>query len=156
MPLKQKIINIFLISIFLIAVACGKKIEAGSPEEVILLLKEKGGTDQVIQLYTYETAGLMEKYRKLTGMSRESATDVMGFIPADSEYEITGKKIEGDAALVTLRFTRHYTENLAGYRTDIKMVRKGNIWKIDRSDDFKKLIESFEGEGAENYLKSIR
>ncbi|HOP64629.1 MAG TPA: hypothetical protein PK358_08070 [Spirochaetota bacterium] len=156
MPLRQIIINIFLILVVLITAACGKKIEAGSPEEVIFHLKEMGGTDRVMQLYTDETVTLMDKYRKLTGMSAESATDVLGFIPADAEYEITGKKIEGDTALVTLRFTRHHNENLAGYKTDIKMERDGNSWKIDRSEDLKKLVESYEGKGAENYLKNIR
>lgn len=155
MPSKRGIINIFL-SAVLLSYGCGKKIEAGSPEEVLLLLKEKGGTSEVMQLYSDDTVSALRKYMKLTGMSEESATDVLGFIPADSEYRITGKKIEGETAQIRLQFTRHRTENLAGYTVDIRMVKEDKAWKIDREGDFKALIKSYENKGAENYLKNIR
>lgn len=158
MKILPVFINIFFTAVLLISISsgCGKKIEAGSPEEVLFLLKEKGGTSGVMQLYSGETVSSLKKYMKLTGMSEESATDVLGFIPADSEYDITGKKIEGETALLRLRFRKHRTENLAGYTVEIRMVKDGSAWKIDRAADFKTLIKAYEKGGAENYLKNIR
>lgn len=150
------IINIFFAAVILLAQGCGKKIEAGSPEEVLFLLKEKGGTSGVMDLYTDSTVSSLKRYMKLTGMSEESSTDVLGFIPADASYEITGKKIEEDAAYLKLRFTKHRTENLAGHTLEIKMVRDGKTWKIDREDDFSRLVKAYESGGAERYLKNIR
>jgi hypothetical protein len=123
---------------------------------VLFLLKEKGGTSEVMNLYTDGTVSSLRRYMKLTKMSEESATDVLGFIPADASYEITGKKIEGDNALLTLRFTKHHTENLAGYTIETKMVKDGKAWKIDREADFQKLVKAYETGGAERYLKNIR
>ncbi len=156
MPSIHGIINIFLIALVFTQAGCGKKIEAGSPEEVLFLLKEKGGTSEVMQLYTDDTISYLKKYMKLTGMSEESATDVLGFIPADAEYEITGKKIEDETAFIKLRFKKHHTENLAGYTLDLKMIREDVSWKIERADDFKKLVAAYEKNGAENYLKNIK
>lgn len=156
MPSIRRFINIFFAAVLILQPGCGKKIEAGSPEEVLYLLKEKGGTSEVMNLYTDETVSSLRRYMKLTGMSEESATDVLGFIPADTSYEVTGRKIEGETAVLKLRFTKHHTENLAGYTIEVKMVRDGKAWKIDREADFAKLIKSYEGGGAERYLKSIR
>lgn len=156
MPSMRGIINVFFAAVFILTPACGKKIEAGSPEEVLFLLKEKGGTSEVMHLYTDDTVSYLRKYMKLTGMSEESATDVLGFIPSDSEYDITSKKIDGETALLKLRFRKHHTENLAGYTLDVRMNKDGKAWKIDREDDFKTLIKAYESRGAENYLKNIR
>lgn len=150
------IINIFLAAVIIITAACGKKIEAGSPEEVLFLVKEKGGTSEVMQLYTDSTVSSLKKYMKLSGMTEESATDVLGFIPADSEYKITGKKIDGETAFIKLQFTRHHTENVTGYTVDVKMIKEGNSWKIDREQDFLTLIKAYENRGAEKYLNNIR
>lgn len=150
------IINIFFAILLVLPSCCGKKIEAGSPEEVLFLLKEKWGTSEVMNLYTDKTVSSLRRYMKLTGMSEESATDVLGFIPADASYQVTGKKIEGETALLNLMFTKHHTENLAGYTLEIKMVRDGKAWKIDREADFEKLVKAYESGGAERYLKNIR
>jgi hypothetical protein len=69
-------------------------------------------------------------------MSEESSTDVLGFIPADASYEITGKKIEERYRIFKAEIYKTRTENLAGHILEIKMVRDGKSWKIDREDDF--------------------
>jgi hypothetical protein len=150
------IINVFFAAGIILAQGCGKKIEAGSPEEVLFLLKEKGGTSEVMNLYTDGTVSSLKRYMRLTKMSEESATDVLGFIPADAAYDITEKKIEGDNAVLKLRFTKHHTENLAGYTMEINMVKDGKAWKINREPDFDKLVKAYESGGAERYLKNIR
>ncbi len=154
-PLPE-IINIFFAAVIILTPGCSKKIEAGSPEEVLFLLKEKGGTSEVMNLYTDGTVSSLKRYMNLTKMSEESATDVLGFIPADAAYDITEKKIEGDKAVLKLRFTKHHTENLAGYTMEINMVKDGKAWKINREPDFKKLVKAYESGGAERYLKNIR
>lgn len=136
---------------------CGRdKIEAGSPEEVLSFVKEKGNSDTVLDFYTDDTVNLMKKYVKITGMKKETSVDMLSFISEGSEYAVTGKKIDGDSCLLNIVFTRHNSENAVGQMIEIRMIKDGKSWKIDRKRDFEKLIESYEKKGAEDYLNMIR
>jgi len=147
----------FIISAALIYSSCGReKIEAGSPEEVLSFVREKGNSEAVLDFYTEDTVNLMKKYVKLTGMKSETSVDILSFIPEDSEYTITGKKIEGDNCFLNFIFTKHSSENGVGQVIVLKMVKDGKSWKIDRKDDFKKLIESYDRKGVEGYLNRIK
>ncbi len=149
--------SVCLMLIVLIYSGCGRgKIEAGSPEEVLTFVRDKGNSESVLDFYTDDTISLMNKYMKLTGMKSESSIDILSFIPEDTEYSISGKTIEGDTCFLNIVFSKHSTENGMGQVISLKMVKEGNSWKIDRKDDFKKLIESYEKRGAEEYLNRIR
>jgi CRISPR/Cas system type I-B associated protein Csh2 (Cas7 group RAMP superfamily) len=138
-------------------VSCGKgKIEAGSPEEVLSLVKERGNGMGVFELYTDDTISLMKKYMKITGMKNETSADILSFIPEGAEYKINSKKIDGNRCDIEIVFTKHGSENASGQVIMLKMRKKGNGWKIDREDDFRKLIDSYEKRGVENYLDRIR
>lgn len=156
--INYKIIFIsFITSAAVIIAGCGRdKIEAGSPEEVLSFIKEKGNSETVLDFYTDDTVSLMKKYVKLTGMKNETAVDILSFIPEGAEYNISGRKIEGDMCSLNLTFTKHGSENAMGQVVPIRMVKEGKSWKIDRKDDFKKLIESYEKKGAEGYLNRIK
>jgi CRISPR/Cas system type I-B associated protein Csh2 (Cas7 group RAMP superfamily) len=136
---------------------CGRgKIEAGSPEEVLSLIRDKGNSQAVLDYYTDETISLMNKYVKMTGMKNEASIDILSFIPESSEYSISGKTVEGDTCYLNLVFSKHTSENGIGQVISLKMIKEGDSWKIDRKDDFKKLIDSYEKRGAEEYLNRIR
>jgi len=155
---KYKItFSVCLMIIVLIYSGCGRgKIEAGSPEEVLTFVRDKGNSESVLDFYTDDTISLMNKYMKLTGMKSEASIDILSFIPEDAEYSISGKTIEGDTCFLNIVFSKHSTENGMGQVISLKMVKDGKSWKIDRKDDFKKLIESYEKRGAEEYLNRIR
>lgn len=149
--------HLFLVIIVIILSGCGKKkIDAGSPEEVLALLKQKGETDSVFDFYTDETIKLMKKYVRLSGMKNESAVKILGFIPENSDYTITDRRIDEKNCSMNLVFTRHSSENAVGLPIVINMVKEGKGWKIDGKKDFEKLIESFEKKKAEDYLNKIR
>lgn len=155
---KYKMIRtaIVLIVIFFYS-GCGRdKIEAGSPEEVLSFIREKGNSSAVLDLYTDDTISLMKKYMKMTGMKSETSVDVLSFIPDGSDYKITGKKVDGKNCSLNIVFLKHGSENIIGQTVEVRMIKDGKNWKIDRKDDFKKLIESYEKNGAENYLNRIR
>lgn len=153
---KFIIIGCVIITVLLYS-SCGReKIEAGSPEEVLSFVREKGNSEAVLDFYTDDTINLMKKYMKLTGMKNETSVDMLSFIPEGSEYNIAGKKIEGDVCFINLIFTKHRSENGMGQIIILKMVKDGSSWKIDRKDDFKKLIESYDKKGAEDYLNRIK
>jgi hypothetical protein len=141
----------------LIYSGCGRgKIAAGSPEEVLSFVREKGNSQTVLNFYTDDTISLMNKYMKMTGMKSEASIDILSFIPENSEYSVSGKTIEGDICYMNLVFSRHVSENGPGQVISLKMIKEGDSWKIDRKDDFRKLIESYEKKGAEEYLNRIR
>jgi hypothetical protein len=155
---KYKIIFICItMTTLAVLSACGRdKIEAGSPEEVLSFVRDKGNSETVFDFYTDDTVSLMKKYMKLTGMKSETSVDILSFIPESAEYNITGKKIEGNNCYISLSFTKHSSENAVGQTIAIRMVKEGKSWKIDRKDDFKKLIESYEKKGSDNYLNRIK
>jgi hypothetical protein len=155
-PDAEKLFYALLVLIILSG-SCGKKkIEAGSPEEVLFLIREKGQTESVFDYYTDDTIQLLKKYIKITGMKKESAVNILSFIPAKSEYNIQDRKIDDRNCSMKLVFTRHTSENAVGLAIAINMVKEGKSWKIDRGKDFKQLIESYEKKGAEDYLKKIK
>jgi len=141
----------------IICSGCGRdKIEAGSPEEVLSFIREKGNSETVLDFYTDETVTLMKKYMKMTGMKNETSVDILSFIPEGAEYTISGKKIEGDNCFLNIAFTKHSSENASGQIITILMIKDGKSWKIDKKDDFKKLIDSYEKRGTEEYLNRIK
>jgi hypothetical protein len=149
--------SVYVIFIIMLTAGCvKKKFEAGSPEEVLNKIKEKGNSMSVMDFYTEDTIIIMKKYMKMTGMKTEASVDVLSFIPENSEYNVIDKKIEGSNCTMNLVFSKHSSENAMGYTVAVKMVKEGNAWKIDRKDDFRTLVESFEKKGAEAYLDRIR
>lgn len=143
--------------LFLLVFSCGgEKVESGSPEEVLLRIKEKGNSNGVLQFYTDDTISLLKKYVSLTGMKKETSVDILSFIPERSEYRISEKRVEADICNLTLNFIKHPSENAVGQPVSIRLVRMNKNWKIDRSEDFRRLIDTFEKRGIEGYLKNIR
>jgi len=156
--INSKIIAIVtVLTSILIYSGCGReKIEAGSPEEVLSLVREKGNSESVLDFYTDDTVNLLKKYTKITGMKSETSVDVLSFIPEGSEYKINGKKIDDNNCSLNIIFTKHVSENAIGQIIAVQMIKDGKSWKIDRKNDFKKLIESYEKKGADDYLNRIK
>lgn len=136
---------------------CGReKVEAGSPEEVLTFIRDKGNSSAVLDFYTDDTLSLMKRYMKITGMKSDTSVDILSFIPDGAEYRITGKRNEGNICTMNIVFTKHGSENAVGQTAAVRMIKDGKSWKIDRKDDFIKLIDSYEKKGTESYLKRIK
>ena len=136
---------------------CGKdKVKVGSPEEVLIFIKDKGRTEAIFDLYTSETISLAKEYKKITGMKDESLIDSLSLIPKDSEYDIAEKKIEGESCTIKFIFTKHPSENAQAQLIELAMINNGKNWKIDKKDDFIKLIDSYKKRDADRYLKNIK
>ena len=136
---------------------CGKaKIEAGSPEEVLIFIKNKSRSEAIFDLYTAETISLAKEYKNITGMKGESLIDSLSLIPKESEYDILDRKIEGDRASIKFIFTKHPSENAQAHLIELSMISDGQNWKIDKKDDYIKLIDSYKKRDADRYLNSIK
>ena len=154
---KYKLIIICCIICSIICSVCGKdKIKAGSPEEVLFFLKDKSGSAGIFDLYTAETIDLAREYKKITGMKDESLIDSLSLIPKASEYDIVDKKIEENRCSIKFVFTKHPSENAQAQIIELAMINDGNNWKIDKKDDYIKLIDSYKKRDADRYLNSIK
>lgn len=149
---------LLLISVFAgIFFSCGGKAPAaGSPEEVIELMKENYGKEPVLGLYSSETIKFMEKYMDASGMDKQSAINTLSFIPDSAEYAIESLKVAGDTCIMKLRFLEEGPEKSRGLVIDLTMVKEDGSWRIDRSADFKRLLQSQINKGVDNYLDRIR
>ena len=153
---RYKSIVIFCI-ICIICIMCGRnKVQAGSPEEVLLFIKDKSRSESIYDLYTSETISLAKEYKKITGMKNESLTDSLSLIPKESEYDIVDKAIEGDRCSIKFIFTKHPSENAQAQLIELTMINDGNTWKIDKKDDYIRLIDSYKKRDADRYLKNIK
>ena len=136
---------------------CGKdKVETGSPEEVLIFIKDKSRNEAIFDLYTAETISFAKEYKKITGMMDESLIDSLSLIPKESEYDITEKKIEGDRCSIKFVFTKHPSENARAQIIELAMINDGKNWKIDKKDDYIRLIDSYKKRDADRYLKNIK
>jgi hypothetical protein len=136
---------------------CGKdKIKAGSPEEVLIFLKDKSRSAGIFDLYTVETINLAVEYKKLTGMKDESLIDSLSLIPKASEYDIVDKKTEENRCSIKFVFTKHPSENAQALTIELAMINDGENWKIDKKDDYTKLIDTYKKREADKYLKNIK
>lgn len=137
--------------------SCGSKgPSAGSPEEVLLLLKKHGGTDEVRGLYSADTIKQMEKYMDSSGMDGQAAVNTLSFIAEDADYSVQNIVFTGDSCSMSLKFLRDGPEKSRGLLVKLTMVKENGNWRIDRSDDFKELLKSQKNRETENYLNRIR
>ncbi|MCL2155440.1 MAG: hypothetical protein FWH53_07245 [Leptospirales bacterium] len=154
---RYKSIVIFCIISSIICTMCkGDKVQAGSPEEVLLFIKDKSNSEAIFDLYTSETISLAKEYKKITGMKDESLTDSLSLLPKESEYDIVDKKIESDRCLIKFIFTKHPSENAQAQLIELTMINDGKNWKIDKQDDYIRLINSYKNRDADRYLKNIK
>lgn len=139
------------------SLSCGRKgPAAGSPEEVLFLLQENCGDEDVLGLYSAATIREMEKYMYASGMDRKSAVNTLSFIPEKAAYEVSNIKISGEKCTLNLRYMKDGPEKSRGLVVSLTLVKEEGSWRIDRSDDFRKLLKSQVNRGAENYLNRIR
>ena len=147
----------FMVILLFFLVSCGSKgPAAGSPEEVLMLLRQYGGTADVLGLYSSSTIREMERYMEASGMDEQSAVNTLSFIPEGAEYSVQGLVIKGDTCSMDLKYLGYGPEKSRGLLVNLTMVKEKDNWRIDRSADFKKLLESQVNSGAENYLNRIR
>jgi hypothetical protein len=89
-------------------------------------------------------------------MKHESLIDSLSLVPKESEYKIAEKKIEGDRASIKFIFTKHPSENAQAHIIELVMINDGKNWKIDKKDDYIRLIDSYKKRDADKYLKNIK
>jgi len=154
--MKLSSITTFIILVLLSA-GCGKKeIPAGSPAELIDLLRKLSGKEEIVQLYTRNTIDQFNRFVKLSGIEKSSAYSILSFIPENGVIEIADEKYNGESCIVTVRFIDHPVENMKGFTIDLKMDKENDLWRIDRADDLRNLVESVEKGGAGEYFKNLQ
>lgn len=137
--------------------SCGiKGPAAGSPEEVLMLVKKHGGTDNIRGLYSSDTIKYMEQYMDASGMDEQAAVNTLSFIAEDAEYSVQDMAVKGDSCSMSLKFLKAGPEKSRGLLVRLTMVKEKGNWRIDRSSDFKKLLQSQKNRETENYLNRIR
>lgn len=150
--------NILVVHVMLSVIfSCGNKgPAAGSPDEVLYLLKKNGGSPDILGLYSSHTLKYMKQYMKASGMDEQSAINTLSFIDSRAEYEVHNLQLRGDRCSMVVRFMVKGPEKSRGLEVVILMVKENGNWRIDRSDDFKRLLQSQVERGAEKYLGRIR
>lgn len=152
-----RIFRCFFILLLVFTLSCGSKgPAAGSPEEVLMLVKKHGGTDDVLGLYSAGTIKAMEQYMDASGMDEESAVNTLSFIAEDAKYSVQNLSVSGESCSMNLKFLKEGPEKSRGLLVKLTMVKEKGNWRIDRSADFKMLLQAQKNRETENYLNRIR
>lgn len=147
----------FLAVLIIASFACGGKgPAAGSPEEVLMLIKKHGGTDKITGLYSAATIRYMEQYMDASGMDEQAAINTLSFIAEDAEYSVQNLSVAEDSCSMNLKFLNAGPEKSRGLLVKLSMVKEKGNWRIDRSADFKELLKAQKNRETENYLNRIR
>lgn len=151
---KSACIFIVMLNFFL---SCGSKgPAAGSPEEVLMLVRKHGGSDNITGLYSSDTIKYMEQYMDASGMDEQAAVNTLSFIAENAEYSVHDMAVKGDSCSMNLKFLKAGPEKSRGLLVKLTMVKENGNWRIDRSADFKKLLQSQKNRETEKYLNRIR
>jgi len=146
-----------IVALFAFIISCGSKGPvAGSPEEVLLLVKKYGGTDGVIALYSADTVRQMEQYMDASGMDKQAAVNTLSFIAREAEYAVQNLVVNGENCSMDVKFMKAGPEKSRGLLLKLTMVKEKGNWRIDRSADFKELLKAHKNRETENYLNRIR
>ena len=157
MRCRVRLFNIILASGLAFFASCGERgPAAGTPEEVLFLLRERGGQEDVLDLYSSETISSMKEYMDASGMDMRAAVNTLSFIAEDAQYITSDLKMEGNRCSLNLKFLNRGPEKSRGLVLAVVMVKEEGGWRIDRSDDFRELLNTCRQRGAEKYLERIR
>lgn len=157
MQTSVRILHCFLAVLLVVTISCGSKgPAAGSPEEVLMLVKKYGGSGDIMGLYSAGTIKYLEKYMDASGMDKQAAVNTLSFIAEDAEYSVQGLSVKGDSCSMNLKFLKEGPEKSRGLLVKLTMVKENGNWRIDRSDDFKKLLQAQKSGETGNYLDRIR
>ncbi len=146
---------IICLTVFLFA-GCGSRGKtAENPADIIELLKEYSGKEEILTLYTDETVKEFRKFIDLSGLGEGNSYSILSFIPDKSEVEVTGNSCDGDTCTLTVVFLKHPVENVKGFSLNIIIRKDGDSWKIDRSQDFREMSKGIKDNEAGKYLENL-
>ena len=151
-----KLFFVLFIALLSVFAGCKSKEQTGvNPEEIIDLLKIHYCTDEIFKLYTDDTIVEFNRFKNIAKVDEMTSYSILSFIPQKAEVEIVNKKCKDSACTLLIRFISHPVENMRGFSTDIFLKKEDNVWKIDRSKDFRGMADSANSQGADGYFKNL-
>ena len=155
----MKLLNLFFvlfIALFFAFAGCKSKEKTGiNPEDIIELLKRYYCTDEILKLYTDDTIAEFNRFKNVAKIDQMTSYSILSFIPGKAEVEIVSEKCEESVCTFVIRFISHPVENMKGFSTDIILKKEDNLWKIDRSRDFRLMADSAMKQVAGGYFKNL-
>ncbi len=151
-----KLFFVLFIALFFVFAGCKSKEKTGvNPEEIIELLKIHYCTDEILKLYTDSTIVELNRFKNIAKIDEMTSYLILSFVPEKAEVEIVNTKCEESVCTLVIRFISHPVENMRGFSTDILLKKEDNVWKIDRSRDFRGMADSANNQGAGGYFKNL-
>jgi hypothetical protein len=145
---------LLLLLILITQFSCGKK-TAGTPEEVFEKLSKADNYEEVKFYFTSGTIRLLDSAVSKGILNEKDRVDYLPLFNKKTKWVITGKSNNGNAAGITLRFTKHPVENLKGTDISYNLVWEDGSWKIDLEQEMKDSLSAYAPGDAEKYLKDM-
>ena len=148
-----KNVSIILL-LFITQFSCGKK-TAGTPEEVFEKLAKTDNYNDAKLYFTSGTIKLVDSAVSKGMLDEKDRADYLHLFNKKTKWVITNTSNYGNAAGITLRFTKHPIENLKGTDMTYNLVKEDGSWKIDLEKEMKDSLGAYEPDKAEKYLKDM-
>ncbi len=151
----MKIKKVFILLIIIAAqFSCGKK-TAGTPEEVFEKLAKADNYNEAKLYFTNGTIKLVDSAVSKGMLDEKDRADYLHLFNKKTKWVITNTENYGNAAGITLRFTKHPIENLKGTDITYNLVKEDGSWKIDLEKEMKDSLSTYAPDDAEKYLKDM-
>lgn len=151
-----KLFILLLTGMLFVIGGCGSKVKtAADPGDIVALLKGYSGTDEILKLYTDDTIDEFKRFIDIAKIDKPVSYSILSFVPEKAEVEIVNEKCEENFCTLSIRFIAHPVENMKGFSTDILLKKEDNVWKIDRSGDFRDMRNSVMNKGGGGYFKNL-
>ncbi|MBN2040105.1 MAG: DUF4878 domain-containing protein [Spirochaetes bacterium] len=134
--------GIILVFFSIIVISC-----SNSPGDVLKDMKNSGNDDPVKKNSNYYTIGTLKAFEKLEKLSigGSDKSDYMDKkFTKGMDWTIIEENIEGNNAVVKVKYTAHPIENMKGLELTFRLVKESGKWKIDMQRELEMSIEMLE------------
>ncbi len=154
----KNIYYLFLCLFIFVLVSCsGSSGKTGTPGQLPALLQSNYRLEKIRDLYTAGTIGALRSYADSTGMDNNELLGILSIIPEKALFEVSVAELNASEAKISVKFTSGVSENVRGLIVDLSAKKENGQWKIDRTEDFRRMSRlrnrNSEGKSLDSYLK---
>jgi len=150
----KKILYLIIGVLFFSLLFCSRESEVtGEPEKITDLLRSNYRSSEIRKYYSSKTVEVLEKFGKKNGVSDSELTNILSIIPEKAEFQTLLSKKGDDKCIIKVKFTGGVAENLKGLEISLPVVKEDGAWKVDRTGDFRKMLESVKPGNHESYFE---
>ncbi len=153
--MKTKPVIVIIIVLAFFISACSKP-GPGSPLEALNEIKRlfrDGKNDDVRLLFSSETISIMNEIISMVPDIPDKNFGLQRLFVRGAEWNLQDEKINGDSAMIRIKYTEHPAENMKGYEMTFRMKKESGKWKWDIEKELRESLRLLKGDNRRDMIK---